>query len=47
VINRQSFGWIALGFSVPLVVATALAAAVPALRQVFRRPAAALLRERG
>ena len=54
VINRQSFGWtfiyrvdwIALGFSVPLIVATALAAAVPALRQVFRRPPAALLRER-
>lgn len=55
VINRQSFGWTfiyqvdwaALGFSIPLIVATALAAAVPALRQVFRRPPAALLRERG
>jgi putative ABC transport system permease protein len=54
VINRQSFGWTfiyrvdwaALGFSVPLIVATALAAAVPALRQVFRRPPATLLRER-
>jgi putative ABC transport system permease protein len=54
VINRQSFGWTfiykvdwtALGFSLPLIVATALAAAVPALRQVFRRPPATLLRER-
>ena len=54
VINRQSFGWTfiyrvdwaALGLSVPLIVATALAAAVPALRQVFRRPPATLLRER-
>jgi putative ABC transport system permease protein len=54
VINRQSFGWTfiyqvdwaALGFSIPLIVATALAAAVPALRQVFRRPPATLLRER-
>ncbi len=54
VINRQSFGWTfiyrvdwtALGFSIPLIVATALAAAVPALRRVFRQPPAALLRER-
>jgi putative ABC transport system permease protein len=54
VINRQSFGWTfiyrvdwaALGFSVPLIVATALMAAVPALRRVFRQTPATLLRER-
>ncbi len=54
VINRQSFGWTflyvvdwgALAFSLPLIILTALAAAVPAVRMVFRMPPAALLRER-
>ncbi len=54
VINRQSFGWTflftvdwsALALSVPLIILTALAAAVPAVRMVFREPPAALLRER-
>lgn len=54
VINRQSFGWTflysvdvsALAVSIPLIVATALAAALPALRAVFRQPPATLLRER-
>jgi putative ABC transport system permease protein len=54
VINRQSFGWTflyvvdwgALAFSLPLIVLTALAAAVPAVRMVFRTTPAALLRER-
>jgi putative ABC transport system permease protein len=54
VINRQSFGWTflyvvdwgALAFSLPLIILTALIAAVPAVRMVFRTPPAALLRER-
>ena len=54
VINRQSFGWTflytvdwgALALSLPLIVLTALAAAVPAVRMVFREPPATLLRER-
>ncbi|MCG6894256.1 MAG: ABC transporter permease [Desulfobacteraceae bacterium] len=54
VINRQSFGWTflyrvdwsALALSVPLVIAVALAAALPAFRAVFRQPPAAMLRER-
>lgn len=54
VINRQSFGWTflyrvdwgALALSLPLIIATALAAAIPAVRLVFREPPAALLRER-
>jgi putative ABC transport system permease protein len=54
VINRQSFGWTfvyaidwsALVMSLPLIVLTALAAALPAVRVVFREPPAALLRER-
>ena len=54
VINRQSFGWTflyvvdwgALAFSLPLIILTALAAAIPAVRTVFRSPPAALLRER-
>lgn len=54
VINRQSFGWTflydvdwgSLGLSIPLVVVTALAAALPAVKMVFRRPPATLLRER-
>ena len=54
VINRQSFGWTflygvdwsALAFSLPLIVATALMAALPAMRAVYRVPPATLLRER-
>jgi putative ABC transport system permease protein len=54
VINRQSFGWTflygvdwwALCLSLPLIVITALAAALPAIRMVFIEPPAALLRER-
>jgi putative ABC transport system permease protein len=53
VINRQSFGWTflytvdwgALSFSAPLIILTALVAAIPAVRMVFRSPPAALLRE--
>jgi len=54
VINRQSFGWTflygvdwwALGLSLPLIIITALAAALPAIRMVFSEPPATLLRER-
>lgn len=54
VINRQSFGWTflygvdwaSLAMSVPLIVLTALVAAIPAVRMVFREPPATLLRER-
>jgi putative ABC transport system permease protein len=54
VINRQSFGWTflygvdwgALALSLPLIVATALMAALPAMRVVYRSPPATLLRER-
>jgi len=54
VINRQSFGWTflygvdwgALAFSLPLIVLTALMAALPAMRVVYRVPPATLLRER-
>jgi putative ABC transport system permease protein len=54
VINRQSFGWTflysvdwwTLGLSLPLIILTALAAALPAIRMVFREPPAMLLRER-
>jgi putative ABC transport system permease protein len=54
VINRQSFGWTflygvdlkALVFSLPLIVLTALLAALPAIRLVFKEPPATLLRER-
>jgi putative ABC transport system permease protein len=54
VINRQSFGWTflygvdwgALAFSLPLIVATALMAALPAMRVVYRSPPATLLRDR-
>jgi len=54
VINRQSFGWTflysvdwwTLGLSLPLIILTALAAALPAMRMVFREPPATLLRER-
>jgi len=53
VINRQSFGWTflysvdwgALGMSVPLIIMTALGAALPAVKLVFREPPATLLRE--
>ncbi len=54
VINVQSFGWTflysvdwaALGMSLPLIISTALAAALPAIRLVFRQPPSTLLRER-
>jgi putative ABC transport system permease protein len=54
VINRQSFGWTflygvdwgSLGLSIPLIIITALAAAIPAVKMVFRQPPATLLRER-
>ena len=54
VVNRQSFGWTfiysvnwdALLMSVPLIILTALAAALPAVKMVFRKPPATLLRER-
>lgn len=54
VINRHSFGWtflyhvdwVALAWSFPLIGATALAAAIPAIRSAFREPPATLLRER-
>jgi len=54
VINRQSFGWTflygvdwwSLGMSLPLIIVTALAAALPAIRLVFRQSPATLLRER-
>lgn len=53
VINQQSFGWTflysvdwqALAMSLPLIILTALAAAIPAIRMVFREPPATLLRE--
>jgi putative ABC transport system permease protein len=53
VINRQSFGWTfvygvdwpALMISVPLIALVALAAALPAVKLVFREPPATLLRE--
>jgi putative ABC transport system permease protein len=53
VINRQSFGWTflyevdwgALSLSLPLIILTALVAAIPAVRMVFRKPPATLLRE--
>jgi len=53
VINLQSFGWTflyrvdwkSLSMSLPLIVFTALAAAIPAIRMVFRQPPADLLRE--
>ena len=53
VINQQSFGWTflysvdwqALAMSLPLIILTALAAAIPAIRMVFKEPPASLLRE--
>jgi putative ABC transport system permease protein len=54
VINRQSFGWTflytvdwtTLGMSIPLIILTALAAALPAIKLVFRDPPSTILRER-
>ena len=54
VINVQSFGWsflfhldvLTLMLSLPLIVATALLAALPAIRLAFSRPPAFVLRER-
>ena len=54
VVNRQSFGWTflyhvdwaALGLSIPLIILTALAAALPAVKMVFREPPSTLLKER-
>jgi putative ABC transport system permease protein len=53
VINQQSFGWTflysvdwqTLAMSLPLIILTALAAAIPAIRMVFKAPPASLLRE--
>jgi putative ABC transport system permease protein len=53
VINIQSFGWSflytvdwkSLGLSLPLIIFTALLAALPAIRLIFREPPAVLLRE--
>ena len=53
VINRQSFGWTflygvdwqSLAMSLPLIILTALVAALPAIKMVFRKPPATLLRE--
>lgn len=54
VINRQSFGWTfiysvdwgALAASVPLILATALMAALPASELIFKHPSAVVLRDR-
>jgi putative ABC transport system permease protein len=54
VVNRQSFGWTflygvdwgSLSISIPLIIVTALTAALPAVKMVFRKPPATLLRER-
>jgi putative ABC transport system permease protein len=54
VVNRQSFGWTflygvdwaSLGLSIPLIITAALAAALPAVKMVFRMPPATLLQER-
>jgi putative ABC transport system permease protein len=54
VVNVQSFGWSflfhldgsTLMLSLPLIVATALLAALPAIRLAFSRPPAFVLRER-
>ena len=54
VINRQSFGWTfiysvdwsSLALSIPLILATALLAALPASQLAFRAPPAMILRER-
>ncbi len=53
VVNRQSFGWTfiyqvdwgALVLSLPLIYITAMLAALPAVRRVFREPPAMILRE--
>lgn len=52
VINRQSFGWTfmfgvdwaTLGISLPLIILTAMVAALPAIRLVFRKPPSTVLR---
>ena len=54
VVNKQSFGWTflhsidlqTLAFSYPLIILTALAAAIPAIKMVFSQQPANLLRER-
>jgi putative ABC transport system permease protein len=54
VVNRQSFGWTflygvdweSMGLSIPLIIITALVAALPAVNMVFRKSPATLLRER-
>jgi putative ABC transport system permease protein len=54
VVNVQSFGWSfiysvdwkALAASLPLIVATAMLAALPAIRLIFSQPPAMLLRDR-
>ncbi len=54
VVNVQSFGWTfiysvnwkALAASLPLIVGTALLAALPAIRLIFKQPPAMLLRDR-
>ena len=54
VVNVQSFGWTfiysvnwkALAASLPLIVGTALLAALPAIRLIFKHPPALLLRDR-
>ncbi len=53
VINLQSFGWTfildipwhTLGWALPLIMGTALVAALPAVRMAFQTPPAAILRE--
>lgn len=53
VVNVQSFGWSflyrvnwrVLGMSLPLIIATAILAALPAIRLIFSKPPATLLRE--
>jgi putative ABC transport system permease protein len=54
VINKQSFGWtfvygvdwVNIALSAPLILATALIAALPATHLVFKRSPALVLRER-
>lgn len=54
VINRQSFGWtfiygtdwVSISLSLPLILLTALVAAIPAVQTLFKRPPAQVLKER-
>jgi putative ABC transport system permease protein len=54
VVNEQSFGWTfiysvnwkLLAVSLPLIIGTALLAALPAIRLIFKHPPAMLLRDR-